>query len=41
MGAFWDKLPLYMFWGVLVICCVLSALFIFSIIKRLEKATTS
>ncbi len=39
MGSFWDKLPLYMFWGVLVICCLLSALFIFSIIKRLEKAT--
>ncbi|MDR0694093.1 MAG: oligopeptide:H+ symporter [Prevotellaceae bacterium] len=39
MGSFWDKLPLYAFWGVLIICCVLSALFIFSIIKRLEKAT--
>jgi len=40
MGAFWDKLPLYAFWGVLVICCLLSALFIFSIMKRLEKATS-
>ncbi|MDR3133523.1 MAG: peptide MFS transporter [Prevotellaceae bacterium] len=39
MGSFWDKLPLYAFWSVLIICCVLSALFIFSIIKRLEKAT--
>jgi POT family proton-dependent oligopeptide transporter len=39
MGAFWDKLPLAVFWGVLVICCLLSALFIFSIMKRLEKAT--
>jgi POT family proton-dependent oligopeptide transporter len=40
LGTFWDKLPLYMFWGVLVICCSLSALFIFSILKRLENATT-
>lgn len=39
MGAFWDKLPLYAFWGVLVICCLLSAAFIFSIMKRLERAT--
>jgi POT family proton-dependent oligopeptide transporter len=39
MGSFWDKLPMYAFWGVLIICCLLSAMFIFSIIKRLEKAT--
>ncbi|MDR2813623.1 MAG: oligopeptide:H+ symporter [Prevotellaceae bacterium] len=39
LGAFWDKLPLVAFWGVLIICCLLSALFIFSIMKRLEKAT--
>ena len=39
MGSFWEKLPLVAFWGVLVACCVLSAAFIFSIMKRLEKAT--
>ncbi|MDR3367136.1 MAG: oligopeptide:H+ symporter [Prevotellaceae bacterium] len=39
LGAFWDKLSLVAFWGVLIICCLLSALFIFSIMKRLEKAT--
>ncbi len=39
VGTFWDKLPLYMYWGVLVICCLLSATFIFSVMKRLEKAT--
>ena len=39
MGAFWDKLPLYVFWGVLVACCLLSAAFIFSIMKRLERVT--
>jgi POT family proton-dependent oligopeptide transporter len=39
MGIFWEKLQLYAFWGVLVICCILSAAFIFSVMKRLEKAT--
>lgn len=39
MGAFWEKLPLYAFWGVLIICCLLSATFIFSIMKRLERVT--
>ncbi|RPH33237.1 MAG: MFS transporter [Bacteroidales bacterium] len=39
MGMFWDELPLYAFWGVLVICCLLSATFIFSIMKKLEHAT--
>jgi len=41
LGTFWDKLPLYMFWSVLIICCTLSALFIFSILKRLEHATAN
>jgi POT family proton-dependent oligopeptide transporter len=40
LGAFWEKLSLVAFWGVLIICCLLSALFIFSIMKRLEKATS-
>ena len=39
MGAFWDKVPLIAFWAVLIACCLLSALFLFSIMKRLEKAT--
>ncbi|MDR1343219.1 MAG: peptide MFS transporter [Prevotellaceae bacterium] len=39
LGAFWDKLSLVAFWGVLIACCLLSALFIFSIMKRLERAT--
>ncbi len=39
MGMFWDELPLYAFWGVLVVCGLLSASFIFSIMKRLENAT--
>ena len=39
VGFFWDKLPLWSFWTVLIICCILSAAFIFSVMKRLEKAT--
>jgi POT family proton-dependent oligopeptide transporter len=33
-------MPLWMVWGVLVVLCLLSAVFIFSIMKRLEKATS-
>ena len=32
-------MPLWMVWGVLVALCCLSAVFIFSIMKRLERAT--
>lgn len=39
LGLFWDKLPLWAFWSILVICCALSATFIFAILKRLEAAT--
>lgn len=36
---FWGKLDLWQLWLIFVICCILSAAFIFSILKRLEKAT--
>jgi POT family proton-dependent oligopeptide transporter len=35
----WKRVDLYMLWGIFIICCFLSAIFIFSIMKRLEKAT--
>lgn len=35
----WGKVELYMLWGIFIICCLLAAVFIFSIMKRLEKAT--
>jgi POT family proton-dependent oligopeptide transporter len=35
----WSKLKLWELWIVFIICCLLSAAFIFSILKRLEKAT--
>ncbi len=33
----WDKVPLSTLWLVFIICCLVSATFIFSILKRLEK----
>ncbi|MEI6124707.1 MAG: MFS transporter [Bacteroidota bacterium] len=35
----WGKIELYMLWGIFVICCILAAIFIFSIMKRLERVT--
>ena len=37
----WDKVSLSTLWLVFIICCLLSATFIFSILKRLEKAAAS
>jgi len=35
----WGKIDLYLLWGMFLICCMISAVFIFSIMKRLESAT--
>ena len=37
IGYLWGDMQLWMVWGVLIVCCLLSALFIFSIMKKLEK----
>ncbi len=39
IGPFWDKWELWQFFGLLVGLTLLSAAFIFSILKRLERAT--
>jgi POT family proton-dependent oligopeptide transporter len=40
VGSFlWIRIELWQLWSVFIICCLLSAAFIFSILKRLEKAT--
>ncbi|MGE5339881.1 MAG: peptide MFS transporter [Candidatus Omnitrophota bacterium] len=39
IASLWLKLPLWALWSVLVGCCLLSALFIFSVMRRLENAT--
>jgi POT family proton-dependent oligopeptide transporter len=39
-GYLWDRVELSIVWGIFVVCCLLSAAFIFSIMKKLEKATS-
>jgi proton-dependent oligopeptide transporter, POT family len=36
---FWGRLELWQLWLIFITCCLLSALFIFSIMKRLESVT--
>ncbi|MFA5588990.1 MAG: peptide MFS transporter [Mariniphaga sp.] len=36
---FWDRLELWQLWVIFVACCLASAAFIFSIMKRLERLT--
>ena len=38
-GLLWDKVPLWAVWCVLIALCLLSAVFIFSVMKKLESAT--
>lgn len=37
IGYLWGGMELWMVWSVLIVCCLVSALFIFSIMKRLER----
>ncbi len=37
---FWEKIALWQLWSIFVVTCLLSAAFIFSILKRLERATS-
>jgi len=40
IAAIWkSNIPLWSVWGVLILCCLLSAVFLFSVMKRLENAT--
>ena len=36
----WGKIPVSVIWGILIVICLLSAAFIFSIMKKLEAATS-
>jgi len=38
-GKLYDKIELWQLWAVFIVCCILAAAFIFSIMKRLESAT--
>ena len=40
IGSFlWGRIDLYLLWGVFFLCCIISAMFIFSMMKRLERVT--
>jgi len=39
IGMLWQHLPLWALWTILIVLCSLSALFIFSIMRKLEDAT--
>ncbi|WP_300705492.1 peptide MFS transporter [uncultured Alistipes sp.] len=41
IGMLWGGLPLWVLWGILIALCLLSALFIFSIMKKLESVTNN
>ena len=36
---FWGKLELWQLWLIFIVCCMISAAFIFAILKRLQNAT--
>lgn len=36
---FWNRIELWQLWAIFIVCCLLSAAFIFSIMKRLENVT--
>jgi len=38
-STLWEKIELWQLWMIFVLCCVVSAAFVFSIMKRLERAT--
>jgi len=41
ISSLWARLPLWQLWTIMVVCCTISAVFVFSIMKRLERATQS
>ncbi|MDR1517898.1 MAG: peptide MFS transporter [Dysgonamonadaceae bacterium] len=41
IAAIWESsIPLWAVWGVLIVCCLLSAIFLFAVMKKLENATS-
>ena len=39
IGMLWGHMPLWALWSILIVLCLISALFIFMMMKRLENAT--
>jgi POT family proton-dependent oligopeptide transporter len=40
-STLWNRVEIWQVWLVFVVCCAVSAAFIFSVLKRLEKAATA
>ena len=40
-GFLWGNIPLWLVWTVFIILCLLSAVFMFAMMKKLENATTT
>jgi len=38
-STFWGKIELWQLWAIFIVVCIISAIFIFSIMKRLERVT--
>jgi POT family proton-dependent oligopeptide transporter len=38
-SSLWGKLDLWQLWAIFIVVCLLSAIFIFAIMKRLERVT--
>jgi POT family proton-dependent oligopeptide transporter len=38
-SMFWGDMPLWGVWTIFVACCLLSAIFMFAVMKKLEKVT--
>ena len=41
IGYFWDRIELWQFFTILVVLCLVSAAFIFAVLKRLERTTNA
>ena len=41
ISYFWLRVPLWSLWLILVVCCLISATFMFSILKRLERVANA
>jgi POT family proton-dependent oligopeptide transporter len=41
ISYFWERVPLWSLWLILVVCCLISATFMLTIMKRLERAASA
>jgi POT family proton-dependent oligopeptide transporter len=39
-STFWGKIDLWQLWLIFIVFCILSAMFVFSIMKKLERITS-